>query len=67
MSTDPRMTGLAQTVVATVHAGARALRDGDPRRADVAAAAPGVGVVAEQPLLRQTDQVSAKDFIRILQ
>ena len=34
MSTDPRMTGLAQTVVATVHAGARALRDGDPRRAE---------------------------------
>ena len=30
MAADPRMAGLAPEVVATVHAGARALRDGDP-------------------------------------
>ena len=34
MAADPRMAGLAPEVVATVHAGARALRDGDPRRAE---------------------------------
>lgn len=35
MNTDPRMTGLAGEVTATVHAGARALRDGDPLRAEM--------------------------------
>lgn len=34
MNGDPRMAGLAPEIAATVHAGARALRDGDPRRAD---------------------------------
>lgn len=34
MAADPRMAGLAPEVVATVHAGARALRDGDPRHAE---------------------------------
>ena len=34
MSGDPRMTGLPQAVVDLVHAGARALRDGQPQRAE---------------------------------
>lgn len=34
MTGDPRMAGLAPALVATVHAGARALRDGDPGRAE---------------------------------
>ena len=34
MTIDPRMAGLPQAIIATVHAGARALRDGDPRRAE---------------------------------
>lgn len=34
MNGDPRMAGLAPEIAATVHAGARALRDGDPRRAE---------------------------------
>ena len=34
MSVDPRMAGLPPAVVALVHAGARALRDGQPRQAE---------------------------------
>jgi thioredoxin-like negative regulator of GroEL len=34
MSADPRMTGLPRAVVELVHAGARALRDGQPPRAE---------------------------------
>ena len=34
MSGDPRMAGLAEAVVQLVHAGARALRDGQPQRAE---------------------------------
>ncbi|RZL00445.1 MAG: tetratricopeptide repeat protein, partial [Rubrivivax sp.] len=34
MSSDPRMSGLAPELLARVHAGARALRDGDPARAE---------------------------------
>ena len=34
MATDPRMAGLPAEVVAHVHAGARALRDGQPQRAE---------------------------------
>lgn len=34
MSGDPRMAGLPPAVVATVHAGARALRDGQPQQAE---------------------------------
>ncbi|HSD16911.1 MAG TPA: sulfotransferase [Thermomonas sp.] len=34
MNGDPRMAGLAPAVVAVVHAGARALRDGQPRHAE---------------------------------
>ena len=34
MSVDPRMAGLPPAVVALVHAGARALRDGQPRHAE---------------------------------
>lgn len=34
MNGDPRMAGLAPAVAAAVHAGARALRDGDPLRAE---------------------------------
>ena len=34
MSVDPRMAGLPPAVVAVVHAGARALRDGQPRQAE---------------------------------
>lgn len=34
MSSDPRMAGLPPAVVAVVHAGARALRDGQPQQAE---------------------------------
>ncbi|MEG3048732.1 MAG: sulfotransferase, partial [Thermomonas sp.] len=34
MNSDPRMAGLAPAVVALVHAGARALRDGQPQQAE---------------------------------
>lgn len=34
MTQDPRMAGLPPELIAQVHAGARALRDGDPRRAE---------------------------------
>lgn len=34
MSTDPRMAGLPPAVIALVHAGARALRDGQPRHSE---------------------------------
>ena len=35
MSADPRMAGLSQAVVELVHAGARALRDGQPQQAEI--------------------------------